>query len=77
MPNSNTAIIWTPLFEWYMGSCGSKNGHQEGMCSKEIRLHAQNMLTILGLMVNMTRGDLYDHLMSTRIFTLIMNKIFI
>jgi hypothetical protein len=60
-----------------MGSCGSKIGHQEGMCLKEIRLHAHNMLTILGSMVNTTGGDLYDRLMSMRIFTLIINKIFI
>ena len=60
-----------------MGSCGSKNGHQEGVCLKEIGLHAQNMLSILGSMVNMIGEDLYDHLMSTRIFILIMNMIFI
>ena len=34
------------------------------------------MQTIIGSIVNMTRG-LYDHLMSTRIFALIMNEIFI
>ena len=42
-----------------MGSCGSKNGHQEGMCLKEIGLHAQNVSTILGSMVNMIGGGTY------------------
>jgi hypothetical protein len=32
------------------------------------------MLIILDSMVNMIGGDLYAHLTSTRIFTLIMNK---
>ena len=32
-----------------------------------VRLHGQNMLTILGSSVNLI-GELYDHLMSMRIF---------
>ena len=39
-----------PIYEWYVVRCGSKNGHQNDMCLKEIGLHAQNMLTILGSM---------------------------
>ena len=48
------------------------------MCLEEIGLRAQNMLTILSGIVNIIYmgGDMYDHLMSTRIFTLIMHKIF-
>ena len=34
------------------------------------------MLIILGSSVDVIVGDLYDHLMSTRIFTLIVNMIF-
>ena len=47
-------------------------------CSKEIGLHAQNLITILGSRESSTQlgGDLYDHLMSTRIFILTMIKIF-
>ena len=46
------------------------------MCLEEIGLHAQNMLIILvGSVINILR-DLCDHLISTRIFTLIVNKIF-
>jgi hypothetical protein len=46
------------------------------MCLKEIGLCVQNMITALGSIVNIIGGDLYDHLMSTINFTLIMNKIF-
>ena len=38
---------------------------------------AQNMLSVVRLIVNMRGGELCDHLMSRRIFTLMMNKIFI
>ena len=34
---------------------------------KEIGLCAQNMINILGSIVNIIRGDLYDNLVSTRI----------
>ena len=37
----------------------------------------QNMLTIWSSIVNMAEGVLHDHSMSTRNFTLIMNKILI
>ena len=49
------------------------------MCLKEIEIRAQNMITILGTIVNITNwGDLYDdHLMNTKTFTLITSKIFI
>lgn len=43
------------------------------MCLREIGSRAQNMLTVLDLIVNMT-GDMYDHLMSTRILVLIIGK---
>ena len=45
------------------------------MCLKEIGLYAQNMIIILSSIANII-GGLYDHLMSTRIFTFLMNKIF-
>jgi hypothetical protein len=35
------------------------------------------MLTIVNSITTMIGGDLYDHLMSKRIFILIMNEIFI
>ena len=54
MPNSNIAIILTPIFQWYVVRCGSKNIHQEDMHLKEIGLGAQTML-ILGSVVNIIR----------------------
>jgi hypothetical protein len=55
------------------------------MSLKEMGLHVQNMITILSLTITiMGRGGgggggpiMYDHLMSTRIFALTLNKIFI
>ena len=35
---SNIAIFWTPIFEWYVIRCGSKNRHQNYMSLKEIGL---------------------------------------
>ena len=76
VPSSNITTIWTPVFEWYVVRCGSKNGHQRlvfkrdwATCSKYLnysRLSSQHVW-----------GNQYGHLMSMRIFTLIMNKIFI
>jgi hypothetical protein len=55
------------------------------MCVEKIRLHAKNMITTrISSKVNIIGGgercygrNLYDHLMSTRNFTLIKNKTFI
>ena len=48
------------------------------MCSKDIGLRVQNVMTVLSLIVNIIDGDLlYDHFMSIRIFTLMINEIFI
>lgn len=44
---------------------------------KEIRLHAENVITNLGSTMNVIRErGLYDHLMTTRISTLTINKVF-
>jgi hypothetical protein len=75
VPKFNIAIIWTPIFEWYVIRCGAKNEHQNTMYLKEIGLDAQNMLT-LGFIHDKMQGA-YTAVMSTRIFTLTMNKIFI
>jgi hypothetical protein len=45
---------------------------------KEIRLHAaENILTILASIINIVGRDLYGHFIIARIFTFIMNKIFL
>ena len=59
-------LIRTPIFEWFVVWCGSKNGYQTYMFLKEIGLHTQ-----------WGGGGMYDHLMRMRIFSLIMNRIFI
>ena len=38
---SNTTIIWTPIFKWYVVICGSKSWHQKDMCLKVIGSSAQ------------------------------------
>jgi hypothetical protein len=76
MPKLVTSLNQTPIFQWYVVWFGSKNGYQEDMCLREIRLCAHNMITILGSMLNVIGGT-YDHLMSVRLFTSRMNKIFI
>ena len=49
------------------------------MCFKKIELGAQYMITIMNSTVNIIQGEegLYDHFMSTRMFTMIMDKVFI
>ena len=68
-----------------MVRCGSGNvQHKKYMRLKEIRLHAQNMLIVLGSMVNIHSnflfflggGEVYDQLTRTRIFSLMTKNIF-
>ena len=47
------------------------------MCLKQIGLQVQNTLTILELIISIIGQDVYDYLMSTGIFSLILNSIFI
>ena len=44
------------------------------VCLQEIGLRVQNVITILGSIVSMIEGDLYDHFMSLRIFISSMNR---
>ena len=76
MPISNIAISWTLIFEWHVIKLGCKNRHPKDMCDKEIRFHAQNLLTIQGLTCNMIGGTYMTGCMiSTRIFILIVKDI--
>ena len=50
---------------------------KENMRLKDTWLSARDMLIIIGLNNQRSQGDLYDHLMSTRISNLMMNKTFI
>jgi hypothetical protein len=62
-----------------MVRCRFKNWHKKDMCLEKNGLCAQNMLFALGSIVNITLGErgLYDHFMSMKLFTLIINKMFI
>jgi hypothetical protein len=53
---------------------GFKNGYQKDMYLKEIELRAQNVIIHSRLNGQHNWRDLYDYLMSTIIFTLILNK---
>jgi hypothetical protein len=46
----------TPIFEWYVIWCGSKNGHQGHKCFEVIGLCAQNRLIGVNSIVNMIGG---------------------
>ena len=67
MFDSITYLNHTLINEWHVVWWGSRIDTKK-TCIKDIGLCAQNMITILGLMVKIVVGNLYDHLMSTRIF---------
>ena len=53
------------------GYVAPRNIHNTCTSSNEIGLHAQNMITITGSVVNIiNQGDLYDHYTITRTFHL-------
>ena len=49
--------------EWYMVGCESNNVYQKEQCWKEVELHAEVVLTILDVIVNIIEADLYDGLL--------------
>ena len=51
VPNLVTHLNQIPIFEWYVGWCGSENEYQKQMCLKEIGLHPQNMTSILNSII--------------------------
>jgi hypothetical protein len=68
-PYSVAFLTKTPIFEWYVVWCGSKNGYQKHMCPRfynHSKLNSQ-----------LNWGDLHDQVMSTRIVILIVSKIFV
>ena len=72
VPCSNQTLILSSSIHVFR--YGSRNIHQKDMCLEEIGLHAQKLITILNSTVNIIGWNLHGHLMSTRIFTLVMNK---
>jgi hypothetical protein len=67
-----TYLNRTPIFEWYVVACGFKNGCKENMGVKKIGLHVQNMISIIGSIVNKIERPFDEH----HIFHLLMNKVF-
>lgn len=69
-------LIWflnqTPIFERYVVRCVSKNEYQKDIHLKDIGLCAQNMISIPSSIVDIIGRGVYDHLINTRIFTLIV-----
>ena len=53
------------IFEWHIDWCGSKVWVYTIHMSKEVRQHEQNLMTIVGLVVNIMWKNLCDHLMGT------------
>ena len=62
-----------------MAKCCSNNGYEKDMCSKEFRLRAQHIKTILNLIINIVKEWVWEEEsnMTMRIYTLIMSNIFI
>lgn len=66
------------MFEWYVLICGSKIGYQKDMCMTKIGLRPQNMTTIPKWGGGKGgRERLYDRLINMRIFSMVMNNMFI
>jgi hypothetical protein len=65
VPDSVISFNQTPIV-W----CGCKNG-----LKKENGLHAQNIITFLDSKVFILGEDIYNFLMNTRLFTLMINMI--
>ena len=42
VPKLVTYLYWTPICEWYVVWCVSKNGYEKDMCLKEIGLKCSN-----------------------------------
>ena len=75
VPKANiVAIFWLPIFEWNAVRRGFKNRHQNDMCLKEIGLHDESMINHSRLNNQHDWENLYDHLMSKKIFTFILNR---
>jgi hypothetical protein len=55
MPSSITYLKWTPIFEWYLDMCGSKNTYQKDTRLKEIGSCTQSMITILDIIIKISK----------------------
>ena len=60
----------TLIFELYVVRCNSENKFPTNTCLKEIGYQVHNTITILDSTIHIIAKNLYDHPMSTQIFTL-------
>jgi hypothetical protein len=56
MLDSNVYLNQTPIFEWFVVWCDSKNGYQKDMCLNMIGPHNPNVIIVLGSIINIIRG---------------------
>lgn len=76
VPSLPTYLNWTPIIDWYnMVWCDSRTDAKKTHVKKRLKLHAQNILIILGSRVNIIRRKPLRPPTNTRIFSLIINKI--
>lgn len=77
-----SCLIWSPILNGHVYLSGARlgvdyEGTSERHALKNIKLRAQNLLSILSSVVNVVWGRLYDLFIRNNIFTLTKNKIFI
>ena len=53
MPNLVIDLNHAPIFEWYVITCGAKNGCQQ---DTYLKLHFQTMMIALGSTINVRSG---------------------
>ena len=60
----DTHMKWTPVFEWRVIRCESKNGHKKTTCLNDIGLCVQILLTILNHnSIIYIVGWIYEHIL--------------
>ena len=67
-PNSVSYLDRSPVFEWCVVMCGSKNGNQKDMYLKEFGLHAQNLFNHSRLNSQHNSGGLLSRFMALVLF---------
>jgi hypothetical protein len=77
VPNSDIHLYRTLVFEWYVVRCSSRNGCQNDMYLKRGWTTCSKCMNHLGSILSIIEGGLYDCLMRSRVFTCVMNRIFI
>ena len=50
------------MYQWHVVWCGSKNTDEKYVFVKEIRLHVENMITVLDSCSQLNKEDLNDHI---------------